>query len=178
VRLANQRWADAELRLDALEAEVREARRAWIGDDFGHLPLKEAIGAMREFYQTRAEQAEQRLGALGVTADGVRCDLAGIVRRQRAFSEQTFGPRRRTLGILEHIRKELTEIEAEPFDLSEWIDVMILALDGAWRHGGTPETICATLVAKQDKNEARTWPDWRSVSESEAICHVKPQGGN
>ena len=93
--------------------------------------------------------------------------------RQRSFSERTFGPGARTKGVIDHIRKELLEIEAAPADLSEWIDVVILALDGAWRTGATPEQIIAALVAKQDKNEARQWPDWRTAAPDQAIEHVR-----
>lgn len=50
---------------------------------------------------------------------------------------------------------------------------MILALDGAWRTGASPEQIIATLKAKQAKNEARTWPDWRTADPNKAIEHSK-----
>lgn len=93
--------------------------------------------------------------------------------RQRAFSEHTFGPGMRTQGVIDHIRKELLEIEAAPTDLSEWIDVAILALDGAWRTGATPQQIIEALLAKQAKNEARQWPDWRTVPAGQAIEHVR-----
>jgi hypothetical protein len=92
--------------------------------------------------------------------------------RQRAFSEQTFGPGRRTQGVIGHIRKELIEIEADPTDLSEWIDVVILGLDGAWRAGHAPQQIIDAIVAKQGTNEARVWPDWRTMGD-EAIEHVR-----
>ncbi|WP_263147765.1 DUF550 domain-containing protein [Pseudomonas sp. RIT-PI-AD] len=91
--------------------------------------------------------------------------------RQRDFSERTFGPGPRVAGVLDHIRKELLEIEENPGDLTEWIDVVILALDGAWRTGATPSQIIEALVAKQEKNEARSWPDWRSVPVGCAIEH-------
>lgn len=91
--------------------------------------------------------------------------------RQRDWSERTFGPGPRAAGVIDHIRKELREIEADPTDLSEWIDVVILALDGAWRAGGTPEQIIGTLVAKQARNEGRTWPDWRTMPTDKAIEH-------
>ena len=42
-------------------------------------------------------------------------DLVAHLYRQRAFSERTFGPGARTKGVLNHIRKELAEIEADPF---------------------------------------------------------------
>lgn len=93
--------------------------------------------------------------------------------RQREWSSQMFGPGSRTQGIIDHIRKELGEIEAVPADVTEWIDVVILALDGAWRTGATPGQIIAALVAKQTKNEGRVWPDWRTADPNKAIEHVK-----
>ncbi|WP_231753038.1 dATP/dGTP pyrophosphohydrolase domain-containing protein [Burkholderia sp. TSV86] len=67
----------------------------------------------------------------------VAFDFLAYLQRQREFSERTFGPGARTAGVCDHIRKELKEIEANPGDLTEWIDVVILALDGAWRAGGS-----------------------------------------
>jgi hypothetical protein len=91
--------------------------------------------------------------------------------RQREFSERTFGPGVRTKGVVAHIRKELAEIEKDPLDVEEWIDVVILALDGAWRAGGSPGQIISTLVGKQTKNEGRAWPDWRTAGQDSPIEH-------
>jgi len=99
--------------------------------------------------------------------------LVTHLRRQKQWSEKTFGPGERTVGVIDHIRKELVEIEAKPTDLSEWIDVLILGFDGALRMGFTPEQIIAGLTAKQTKNEARTWPDWRMAEPGKAIEHVR-----
>ncbi len=96
-------------------------------------------------------------------------DMLTHLQRQREFSERTFGPGPRTAGLIDHIRKELREIEADPGDLAEWIDVAILALDGAWRTGASPQQIIDALVAKQVKNEGRTWPDWRTAPPDKAI---------
>lgn len=98
-------------------------------------------------------------------------DLVSHLERQREFSRKTFGPGARTQGVLDHIRKELTEIEANPSDIMEWVDVIILAFDGAWRAGWEPEAIVAAIVAKQAKNEMRTWPDWRTAPADKAIEH-------
>ncbi len=98
-------------------------------------------------------------------------DLVAHLHRQRAFSERTFGPGARTAGVCDHIRKELAEIESAPADVEEWIDVVLLALDGAWRSGATPEQIATALDAKQTKNERRKWPDWRTVEPGKAIEH-------
>lgn len=103
---------------------------------------------------------------------------AAHLGRQRAFSERTFGPGPRTTGLIEHIGKELAEIEAAPDDLSEWVDVVILALDGAWRAGHEPQQIIDAIVAKQARNEARVWPDWRTADPNRAIEHDRTAEGS
>ncbi|WP_321875323.1 dATP/dGTP pyrophosphohydrolase domain-containing protein [Burkholderia cenocepacia] len=99
-------------------------------------------------------------------------DMHAFLRRQRAFSERTFGPGRLTARVCDHIRKELSEVEATPDDLREWVDVILLGLDGAWRTGATPEQITAALSAKLTTNERRTWPDWRACDSDRAIEHI------
>ena len=93
--------------------------------------------------------------------------------RQAAWSERTFGPGLRTDGVLDHIAKESNEVRADPTDLKEWVDIVILALDGAWRTGATPQEIIDAIKAKQARNEARTWPDWRTADPGKASEHVR-----
>jgi len=100
-------------------------------------------------------------------------DLIAHLIRQRKFSEKTFGGGIRTNGVCDHIRKELKEIEENPTDLEEWVDVILLALDGAWRSGHEPEEIVEMMDAKQTKNEKRDWPDWRTADPNKAIEHVR-----
>ncbi len=107
-------------------------------------------------------------------------DLVAHLNRQIAFSARTFGPGCRTLGVSDHIRKELDEIAEDPLNLEEWIDVIILACDGAWRAGYSPAQIAAGLDVKLTKNERRRWPDWRTADPDKAIEHcrdgVHPEG--
>ena len=98
-------------------------------------------------------------------------DLIAYLRRQCAFSIKTFGPGPRAAGIVAHITKELGEVLRDPDDVSEWIDIVILALDGAARQGFTPEQIAEALEAKQTKNEGRVWPDWRNFDANQPIEH-------
>ncbi|KKN89999.1 hypothetical protein LCGC14_0231110 [marine sediment metagenome] len=100
-------------------------------------------------------------------------DLVAFLQRHGAFAEAKFGPGRRTTEITNHIRKELAEIEAAPTDLVEWIDVILLALDGARRVGHTPEDVVSALVAKQVTNEGREWPDWRATTNGTVMEHMK-----
>jgi hypothetical protein len=95
----------------------------------------------------------------------VICPLTKYLERQKEWSIKTFGNGKRTLGIIRHIEKELKEVEAKPNDLTEWIDVIILALDGYWRHGGNTEIIMNILQAKQDNNFTRVYPFPKSGDE-------------
>jgi hypothetical protein len=95
-----------------------------------------------------------------ITSPPATCSsLVAYLDRHMAWSLTTFGSGSRTKGLTAHIRKELLEIEAAPYDLEEWIDVVILALDGAWRAGYMPEQIVTALHAKQAKNFKRTYPN-------------------
>jgi hypothetical protein len=97
---------------------------------------------------------------------------AKYLDHQREWSEKTFGPGDRTYGVIDHIKKELEEILADPKG-TEWKDVVILALDGFWRAGYNSQTIIDEIVEKQKTNEQRTWPDWRNFTEGQAIEHVR-----
>lgn len=106
---------------------------------------------------------------------GNNFDFASHLYRQRAWSIETFGPHDRHLGVLDHIKKEIKEVEANPKDLSEHIDIVILGLDLALNQGYSPQEIIDALVAKQTKNEKRKWPDWRTAEPGKAIEHVREQ---
>jgi hypothetical protein len=101
-------------------------------------------------------------------------DFEGHLAHQAMWSEATFGPGERLNGVSDHIRKELDEVgkaHRGVYRQAEWIDVVILALDGAWRSGMSPRQIIDGIVAKQRKNEGRTWPDWRTADPNKAIEH-------
>ena len=99
-------------------------------------------------------------------------NFAAFADDKTAWSIATFGPGKRTAGVIDHIRKELAEVEARPDDVSEWADLIILAMDGAARSAGADGAkLVEALVAKMARNKARTWPDWRTLSEDRAIEH-------
>ncbi|BCB18022.1 hypothetical protein OCUBac02_09160 [Bosea sp. ANAM02] len=169
--------------------KVHCAAAARIGDAIGRQVVKPV-----EELLSRAVKAEQELSAhkavhnIGLPQEGYRelvwreahefyeaggFDLVAHLERQRAFSHKTFGPGARTKGVIDHIRKELAEIEAQPDDIEEWVDVIILAFDGAWRAGWEPAKIVEAITTKQKKNEARKWPDWRTADPEKAIEHLR-----
>lgn len=120
-----------------------------------------------------ADAAAAERDALATKLDAA-IDVAHL-DRQQAWSAETFGPAevRGHRGVLDHIRKELVEIEAEPGDVTEWADLIILAFDGAWRSGHAPADTIAAIKVKQARNEAWTWPDWRTADPNKAIEHVR-----
>lgn len=89
------------------------------------------------------------------------------------WSIETFGPGNHVEGIIDHINKEFEEIREQPQDLEEWTDIIILAIDGAWRSGHTPTQITNMLSYKQNKNMGRKWPDWRTAEPGKAIEHIR-----
>lgn len=186
--------AATEAELDRLRAHVEtEPEREWTAIDAAireyvndyELIGEDDAGADASYRPTQRERvliydaingllADERVMSLLATRRAP-FDLISHIERAKAFSERTFGPGARTAGVIAHIRKELAEIEAAPADLSEWIDVVILALDGAWRTGFSAEQIVAALAAKQSKNEARKWPDWRTAPADGPIEHVRDE---
>ena len=80
-----------------------------------------------------------------------------FVARHAEWTEATFGPGLRTKGITNHIRKELIEIENEPTKLEEWIDVILLALDGARRTGANGSAILDEIERKHALVKTRTY---------------------
>lgn len=82
--------------------------------------------------------------------------LDALAQEKARWSTKTFGEGKRTRGLLEHLRRELAEIEQNPDDLVEWVDVILLAMDGYQRHGG--RTLLEDLRKKHNVNMRRTWP--------------------
>ena len=123
-------------------------------------------------------------------------DFATHLTRQAAASRGFYGPGARTKGVIQHVKKELVEIEkcydgVTPTDggtaheeaAQEWVDVAILGLDGLlraiaaaypyWTFDAVAQHAVKLMVAKQGKNELRDWPDWRLASPDSAIEHVR-----
>ena len=98
--------------------------------------------------------------------------LSELVSKQRAFSKATFGPGSRLEGVISHIERELKEIRKTPQDPAEWADLILLALDGAWRQGVGAHALADAVEFKIHENESRRWPDWRNFKASEAVEHI------
>lgn len=124
-------------------------------------------------------------------------DLVSHLHRQAAFSRATFGPGRRTEGVIDHIESEFDEIRKAEFEqdiddkspmpnrrdivAEEWTDVAILGLDGllraiaarnpTWNFEQVAQEAVRYIANKQCRNELRQWPDWRGFSQDTKIEH-------
>ena len=78
----------------------------------------------------------------------------------RSWSEETFGTRavRGPIGPLKHLRKEAKEAIAEPGDIKEYADCIILIIDACWRAGFTPSQMEAAVNRKVTENKLRSYP--------------------
>ena len=96
-----------------------------------------------------------------------------FIREVSDWSYEVHGPGERTTGIVAHITKELGEILQEPHDIVEWADIIILGINGAIRHGATPESLIETLKRKHSVNQLRQWPDYTKFPEDKPLEHIR-----
>lgn len=115
--------------------------------------------------------------------------IRNFLEAKGKWSYQTFGPGARSKGVIAHLRKELEELERDPMDLMEWVDVFMLATDGFWRayvekHGGFADgepigrhivraahEFISLILEKHIINTERQWP--ASTSQDEPVEHVR-----
>ena len=106
--------------------------------------------------------------------------LTYLIVRQWLWSTKIFGPGLRTTENKDHVLKELKEIEENPFDLEERVDLLLLALDGVVRLGRelglTPTQIRYAIWDKIEKNERRKWPALSDQVPGQAVLHIKEDG--
>jgi hypothetical protein len=80
-----------------------------------------------------------------------------IIARQHEWSQRTFGTHTDTEGNCKHIESEIAEARANPADVFEWVDIAMLAIDGALRNGHSPKAICTAYREKVEINIIRKW---------------------
>ena len=153
----------ASIEIAALRAD-KYARGKLLVDVFNDYGVEALNQSLRVSIERVISQRKDEAGYM---------NLIEHLHRQRAWSLETFGPGYCHSRVIDHLRKEINEVEAAPLDLTEWVDVVLLALDGAWRAGYSPIQIAAAIEAKQARNEMRQWPDWRTADADKAIEHVK-----
>lgn len=86
--------------------------------------------------------------------------LLKLLQEQRQFSVATFGPEPRLAGVLDHLEKELAEVQEATGDVMEWADCFLLCIDGSIRAGGDPSNIVAYMAHRVDLYEAKHQGVW------------------
>lgn len=184
--LGHSRWTHQDW-ASWFEQHPDDERSKHIGDAAFHRKCEkryaEAIVCIQNLLDELDALREERK-RLDKTRDGVRAvpgkrpvespyslSIPSLLAEHIPWSKATFGPGARTGGITKHIEKELDEIRQNPTDLMEWIDVIILALDGAWRAGHPPQHIEQALASKLDCIRQREYP--MPASEDEPSEHVR-----
>lgn len=99
------------------------------------------------------------------------------INRQHRWSSERFGPpsHRGPAGPLKHLKKEVEEALESPGDLEEYVDLLFLVLDAAWRAGFSTSSLLRGHQAKLTINEARNHPDWRGADPNEPIEHIREE---
>lgn len=92
--------------------------------------------------------------------------------KQRVWSDETFGTGYRTSGVLNHIRKECDEIEADPQNVEEWGDLFALVCDGARRAGFDSDDIINQALRKLEINKTRKWGE---PDEHGTVEHIRDE---
>lgn len=143
----------------------------------GHLPLyrgfTDPLNAQRFALEITIKRTENPCYVLSVNPV-LPLPFADLLKRQRSWSNKTFGTGLRTPENRSHIEEELDEIRDAPMDLEERADLVLLALDGLLRcadaNGLSSENAADAVVRKLGVNERRKWP---SLSEQIPGKHVK-----
>ena len=150
-------WAREAIK--RLTAELATAREQQTATEERVEELQEMNHQQRHVLEELRDVIDrQREELLAIKAPAPYNLIIELEQKHIPWSVKTFGSGNRTQGILKHIHKELTEIESNPHDCAEWIDVVILALDGAWRHGHSASHVVHTLFRKMHAIRQRIYP--------------------
>jgi len=93
-----------------------------------------------------------------------------FIERKMKWSFETFGEQE-VCGVIDHIKDELLEVKENPEAIEEWIDIILLAIDGASRVGFSADDIINELERKLQINTSRRWEGVEKGTS--AIKHIK-----
>lgn len=96
-------------------------------------------------------------------------DFTGFAQEHHAWALEKF-PSQSAESVCRHIEKELIEIRKDENDPMEWIDVIMLAMEGFCMTGGSPHETFEALREKHAINLLRTW---QAPNGDDPIEHVR-----
>ncbi len=95
-------------------------------------------------------------GPYGTHEAAVADAISQLQVLQGLWSDATFGERT-PIEPLSHLEEEIKEVMAEPGDIMEWADCLLLYLDSARLAGFTINQIIEAAKKKQEINRNRKW---------------------
>jgi hypothetical protein len=139
-----------ERELTALRAEVYQARRAWLGDDYGHLPLIDAL----EKFRSDSDAEENRSLVFYQRACEVEHQLRAEVERWQTVAatmseerEHNANEASRLRAEVERLKEQLRIESAVSAHALHWAEKAEAALAFIAENGGTThETECGTIA--------------------------------
>jgi hypothetical protein len=95
-----------------------------------------------------------------------------LAAKHAEWSQKTFGSdlERDWTGPLNHLKKEIREIEDQPFDREEWADGLLLFLDAARRAGFNAAGLVLAAEYKLSININRIWGE---PNDDGSVEHVR-----
>lgn len=97
-------------------------------------------------------------------------DINDLQYDLKTWTEKQF-PQRNTASIMAHLRKETAEVEAEPLDIMEYADCMMLLLDAASYNGLHASDILRACGENLVINKSRKWG---KANDQGFVEHVNP----
>jgi len=100
--------------------------------------------------------------------------LVEHLERQFKWQRETFGNVQRVEGVFNHLEKEIIEFRlSDCQDPMELIDMIYLLFNIMAYLGVTGQGAAHLWITKQNTNEGRKWPDWRTADPTKAIEHIR-----
>jgi hypothetical protein len=108
---------------------------------------------------TAAERVAEGGGVRNTSVDTFQNEVADWANATFPKEHMSCGP------VIDHLRDELDEVEADPTNIEEWADVLLLILHGTRNQGILFSALLDQARSKHAINVARKWgkPDSRGV---------------
>ena len=102
-------------------------------------------------------------------------DFSDLYYRHANWSRKTFGPdsERGAIGPLNHLEKEIKEVQEAPGDIYEYVDCLLLVMDASRRAGFDQKQLIHAAYQKLEENKNRSWPDWKTSSLDNPMEHIR-----
>lgn len=100
--------------------------------------------------------------------------LVSLYNQHAWWSRKTFGTdqERGPKGPIDHLKKEILELEENPTDASEYADCFLLLLDASRRAGISLDGLIDAARHKMTINERR---EWQTPEPDKAVEHVRKE---